>query len=107
MTLRNLIESKGFPRTNQSITYILSTNNSHSPTNINRKKEKQELKSHGCEGKKKTRKVKRCNLFLLENYPKPNCETPTLHQKPKTRESPHIYAPNHYSKTRITCIDQI
>lgn len=69
MTLRNLIERIGFPRTNQSITYILSTNNSHSPTNNNRKKEKQELKSHGCEGKKKTKKSKKMQPFFARKLP--------------------------------------
>lgn len=53
MTLRNLIESTGFPRTNQSITYISSTNNSHSPTNINRTKEKTRAKIAWLWGGKK------------------------------------------------------
>lgn len=65
---RNLIESKGFPRTNQSITYISSTNNSHSPTNINRTKEKQELKSHGRE-EKKTKKSKKMQPFAARKLP--------------------------------------
>lgn len=83
MTLRNLVESTGFPRTNQSITYISSTNNSYSPNNINSTKEKTRAKIAWLWGeKKKPRKVKRLNLFFARKLPQTQLWNPNI--TPKT-----------------------